>query len=195
VPTAPETWTEVAAAKAHLNLTDTTDDVELLQFVLRAERAIVNRVGHVKLLDDPITEYRRGGTDLIRVNAVPIGVVTAVTVNGATVAEADRDTGAAGWYVDDEDEGGIRAGVIRHTSTFPTGWVKVQVRPGRNPIPEDLEIATLELLRHLWKTQRGNSGRPGVRGESPDGDGTPSGFMLPARVRELIQPYRLPAAG
>lgn len=195
MPTAPDTWTEVAAAKAHLNLTDTTDDIELLTFVLRAERAIVNRVGHVKLLEDPVAEYRRGGTDHVRVNAVPVGVVTAITVHGSPVAAADRDTGAPGWYLDTEDEGDMRAGIIRHTDRFPDGWVKVLVRPGRDPIPEDIEVATLELLRHLWKTQRGATGRPGIRGESPDGDAQPAGFMLPRRVLELIQPYRLPVAG
>lgn len=196
MPTGPDTWTGVDAAKTHLNLTGTVDDVEVLEFVLRAERAIFARVGHVKLLENPVVEYRHGGRDTIRVNACPIGVIDSITVHGAVVPAANRDTGSGGWYVDDEDEADQRAGIIRHTSTFPTGWVKASVRPGRDPIPEDLEAATLELLRHLWKTQRGTAGRPGIRGESSDADSaTPSGFMLPRRVAELIQPYKLPAAG
>ena len=59
------------------------------------------------------------------------------------------------------------------------------------PTPPDLALATKELVRHLWLTQRGAS--PGNAGALPDlGDpvvGT--SYSWPWRVEQLIAPYLL----
>lgn len=195
----PESWTEVGAAKAHLNLAAATDDAELLTFIQRAETALVQRVGHVKMPEDPVVEYCDGGHVGIQVDALPIGTVVAISALGTPIPAADLDTGARGWYLATR-EGERRAGIIRHTDRFPHGFIKVEFLPGRDPIPEDIKLATLELIRHLWKTQRGNiGGRPGLMGDAVDqpdiGPRGGAGFSFPRRVTELIAPYLLPVAG
>lgn len=199
----PESWTDITAVKAHLNITGATNDAELVEFIRRAEVALVQRIGHVKVPDVAIVEYADGGGTAVHLDEVPIASVEAITVYGVTVPAADLDTGARGWYLA-SGEAGRRAGLIQHTDRFPTGFVKVLFKPGRVPIPEDLELATLELIRHLWKTQRGNlGGRPGLMGEAVDqpdmgprgGAVGQSGFSFPRRVTEMIAPYTLPVIG
>ncbi len=196
--TTPEPWLELGVAKSHLNLgSSSTDDEELGKFLRRTERALVRRVGHVAL-SDPITKqfHRRGGRyTTLRVDDLPIAVVTEVHAGGGIVPAADL--GATGWYFEDDTD--RRVGILRHTSSFGSGAASVTYRAGHVEIPEDLELASLELLRHLWKTQRGGlSTRPGLRGERTDAgdeEQTPKGFSWPKRVLELIEPFVLPAAG
>lgn len=200
---APDSWLELDAAKDHLNIpsADTNADDELTVFLRRAEQAIVGKVGHVKLRTVAVDVYRDGGRPTLVVPYVPIGQVVSVTVTGAAVPAANFDTDAHGWYLEDDvDE---KCGILRHTSRFPRGKVKVTYKPGRDPIPEDIVGASYELLRHLWKTQRGElTNRPGLRGESLDdqagprgGDRTPMGFTFPNRVEQLLHRYVVPAAG
>lgn len=201
-------WLSLDAAKVHLGipLGNDRDDAELEAFIERVVDALQPRIGVVEQPTEPIVRYAHGGADRIRIegsDALPIGQVVSVTVNGATVSAADRDTGAPGWYLGDGD--GVRlAGVINHTGRFPAGFVKVTLRPGRDPVPHDITLGGLELLRHLWKTQRGvGNSRPGLFGEQLDppdagprgGDRPLIGFTFPKRVMELIGPYRLPEAG
>lgn len=198
----PDSWLELEAAKEHLNITSATTDDELTLFLRRTERAIVGKVGHVKLRAAAIDVFLEGGRPTIVVPTVPIGQVVSITVTGAAVPAADFNTDAHGWFIEDDvDE---KVGIIRHTSRFPRGRVKVTYKPGRNPIPEDIELASLELLRHLWKTQRGTlANRPGLRGEPLDeattgprgGDATPRGFTFPNRVEQLLRPYGVLAVG
>lgn len=204
IPT-PDSWLALPEAKEHLNIPEsvTTNDDELTVFLRRTERAMFNRVGHVKLRAIPISEYRSGGRSSVKVHTCPIGVVTEISVQGTVVPAADLDGPGAGWYLEDDvDE---KVGIIRHTDRFPRGFVKVTYQPGRDPIPEDLELASVELLRHLWKTQRGAvTSRPGLRGEQQvdppqagprGGERTSSGFTFPNRVMELIGPYIVPGVG
>lgn len=201
------TWLSLDAAKEHLGipLNDDRDNKELETFIADVVDALQPRIGVVELTTDPIVRYGRGGQDRTRIegsDALPIGEIVSISVNGATVPEANRDTGAPGWYLEDGDAV-RRAGVIHHTGTFPTGFVKVTLRPGRDPVPHDITLGGLELLRHLWKTQRGvGNSRPGLYGEQLDppaagpngGDRPLIGFTFPNRVMELIGPHRLPEA-
>lgn len=197
----PEPWLTLQEAKDHLNIPagNTGEDAELTLFLRRTEGALTDRVGHVKQHTETVTSYRPGGRATVRLEAdLPVGLIVAVSVGGTPVPAADLDTGAAGWYVGDAVDD--KVGILRHTSRFPSGFVKVEHQPGRDPIPANLMLASLELLRHLWKTQRGNLGnRPGLRGEALDPTQTtekaPIGFSFPNRVEELIAPYLIPAAG
>jgi hypothetical protein len=108
--------------------------------------------------------------------------VTEVSENGAVVDPAGYSLSAGG-------------GVLTRTSGYSrSAWVdgfgnvSVTYTAGRTYIPADLRQAVLELVRHLWTTQRGQQGR------SRSGDDyTPGqGFSLPNRVIELLAPYELP---
>jgi hypothetical protein len=181
-------WVDPQEAATHLNKPYDADG-ELAEFVLRAEQAIADRVGHVARTVEPVTAHVQGGRSVLRLDDRPVfgDAVVSVTVGGVAVPEADLDSGTAGWYISNP-----RTGLVRHTTTFPSGWVSVAYRPGWPEPPESLKQAALELVRHMWQTQRGSvGGRPGVRGsEGLDPIMLPgSAHTLPYRVEQLIAPY------
>jgi len=184
-------WIALDEAKNHLNipLSSTADDDEVADFLARTEDAARSKLGWVAVPVNPLVEYHDGGRCSIRLEERPIFEIVSVTVAGVTEPEADLDQAAAfGWRL---TKIGKRAGLLEHTAAFPSGWVKVTYKPGRDPIHEDIYGGALELLRHLWETQRGNSsapGRPGVLGDESAAEplrrmGT--SYSLPKRVLEL----------
>lgn len=188
----PDSWIDVEQAKRHLNKSTLDQDGlnELEDFIRRAEQAVISRVGHVKQLAAPIEEHHRhDGGRYLRLERRPVFEVEEISAGGTELSPADLDEAApSGWYIDDQ-----RGALLRHTDRFPTGFLKVTYRPGwpAEEIPADLEQATLELLRHMWKTQRGSvGGRPSPRGDSPD-QVAPAGmgYALPNRVEQLLHPY------
>ena len=62
------------------------------------------------------------------------------------------------------------------TLVYTAGWVEM---------PAPIRTAVLELVRHLWRPQRGTSARPVDDSPAP-------GYLIPNRVRELLDPYALP---
>lgn len=183
-------WLTLAQAKKHLNMgaASGADDAELEDFIKRSESTVSELVGVVKQPASAVVEYHAGGGRAVILKKRPVFTVASVSVLGTTVAAADRDNGTAGWYVENE-----RGGLILHTSCFPSGFVKVTYTPGWVTIPASIELAALELLRHLWKTQRGAvQGRPGVRGEPTDPQqqaNAGAGYLLPNRVQQLLRPF------
>lgn len=136
-------------AKAHLNITSTTHDAELPLFIAAAEAAVAKRVGPLEPTE--VTERVRGGCAALSLSTLPVLEVTEVTdAGGGTVDVADL-------YVSDglvvrEDGGG-----------FASRWYDVTYSAGRavDALPADLLQAVKELLRHLWRTQRGAVSGPG----------------------------------
>ena len=61
------------------------------------------------------------------------------------------------------------------TVTYTAGWAT---------IPAGMRLAVLEMVRHLWRPQRGSTAR------GPEDNGP--GYLVPNRVRELIEPHLLP---
>lgn len=68
--------------------------------------------------------------------------------------------------------------------------VTITYTTGSTIVPQNVRLATRELVRHWWQ-----QGRQGVRSgptEAPGGPGyTPSGFAVPKRVIELCGPKKL----
>jgi hypothetical protein len=58
---------------------------------------------------------------------------------------------------------------------------------GRAPgtVPEDLQLAVKEMVRHLWRSQRGGGIRPG---SAADPNAAAPGYLIPNAVAELIAP-------
>ena len=71
--------------------------------------------------------------------------------------------------------------------------VKVTYKTGTSEVPPNIQLATRELVRHLWQIgQQVLSGEPVHYGERPMGT-TPSGFAVPKRVIELCASnFRMP---
>ena len=182
----------LAEAKAHLNITTTTQDVELATFMDAAEAVIAKRCGPLT----PVTTTCRvrGGGSLV------LPVVPAVSLTSVS---------PAGWldsvdvYFDTyEDDYGDplpvtdlylngAAGVVTHNlgGTFGAASYDVVYESGRASIPEDLLLAVKELVRHLWSTsQRGGSRRPGSEAMAVN----PATYLLPYQVQSLIEPHTQP---
>lgn len=180
-------WLDLAEVKRHLNKTSTTDDAEIQQKMAAAEAMIKELVGWVEPPAAPLAEYYRGGRSGLVLNESPVVSVALITVHGVAVPQANLDTGADGWYSEGLDLG---AGIVRHTSWFPRGSVKVTYTPGRDPIPANFVLAGHELVKHLWQTTQHGSpvqNRPLALGNNENAGFLPHmGFALPNRVRELL---------
>ena len=101
--------------------------------------------------------------------------VTSVSENGVALP-------ATAYSLDDE------AGVLTRANGYVAyDWVAgfenidVTYVAGRSSIPAGLVHAVLELVRHLWTTQRGSVRRRGTDDYQPG-----AGFSLPYRVREML---------
>lgn len=74
-------------------------------------------------------------------------------------------------------------GVVTNSSCALGTWTLVYTA-GYSTLPAPIRTAVLELVRHLWRPQLGTAARP-------SDDGAP-GYLIPNRVRELLDPYALP---
>lgn len=191
--TAPTTIVSLADVKAHLNKTDNTDDTELQYFLEAATPIIENIAGPV--LPQTKTEYFSGGVSQINVNWLPILSVTSIvetygqtnyTLTEITLGSSNTAFG----FTVDYTTGRIIRRAYNAEALFPVGANNVQVvyQAGRATVPANVRLATLMLIQHLWSTSQLNrqGGRPMLGGE--DGFAIGSGFAVPNRVRELLQP-------
>lgn len=188
-------------ARAELNFTSTTDDDELQGYIYTASALLLNhpayRVGDVCQVNSYTEWHDSGDVVILRHYPVDVDSVTVSEYSGTTAQplayeplDGDSFTGY-GWLADD---GTGANGILRRGTSGQRfcGRVKVTYTAGAAVVPHDVRLACLELVRHLWDTQRGNSaGRPvpGFDNEVPTGP-EPSFFLLPNRVTEALVAYR-----
>lgn len=155
---------------------NTANDSDLERYVEAATPVIENITG--PLLVRSVTYKFDGG---FRAVVLPdrFTSVTAVVESGVTVTD----------YVAEPDAGIIAAGTATSPREFEAGHqnVVVTVSVGAATVPAHVKLATRELVRHWW--QQGRQGnRPGFGNDVPIEGGTPMGFAVPKRVRELLEP-------
>lgn len=170
----------LSQVKSHLNIAESSvvDDDELRAFILAAAGLVEGVVG--PLSRRPVTaEVHHGGRSTVLLSQAPVVEVTGCRENGVTL-----DSGS--YYLDGE------SGVLTRTSGFSAyTWtegfnnISVDYVAGRTSIPADLAHAVLELVRHLWTTQRGSIRRSGTDDYVPG-----AGFSMPNRVREMLNRYQ-----
>jgi hypothetical protein len=180
----------VAEVKAHMNKTSDADDAELAGFVSAACQMVVDRIGSVSPTAATQTAWgRHHHSHSIVLDLHPVVDVTAVTVDGVAVPEADPAAGTDGWVLD------AGPGVLTHTRHWPWGRIEVTYRAGRTPLPGNIRMAGLELAAHLWQSSQLNSsgGRPSLSGTDELALRN-VGFALPYRVRELLGLGKLPTS-
>ena len=153
-------------AKTHLNITVSTYDTELQDFIDAAETAIGKKVGP---LTATVTTVKVWGGGPLLLPTTPVISLTSIT--GSSGAAWDL----TGLLVTAE---GVVSGV-----TFPTDLFTVVYSAGRPAVPSDLLMAVKEQVRHMWMTQRGGSKRPGSE------ESVPVPYMFPDRVTALMVPY------
>lgn len=169
-----------ADVKPHLNISagTLTHDAELQTFLDAAEGAIAEKCGPLSSV--AVTERVSGGGTGLVVRRTPIVSLTSVTPVGGTA------------YTVGDFSTDLSAGVIEWTSGayFTSGRYDVVYQAGRSALPDDLRLGVLELVRHLWESQRGPSRRPGSGASSETANTIPgAAHMMPFRVVELISPH------
>lgn len=158
-------------AKKYLGIPDNvvTHDEELQAFIDAAEAALERRVG--PLQPKSRTDRVRGGSALSLLAMPAISLTSVTDVNGGSLSVDDLYLNGA-------------AGVVTNVygSSFPAREYDVTYSAGRASCPPDLMMALKELVRHLWRTQRGPGG-------TADQNAPGAAFMMPNRVLELIGPH------
>lgn len=164
-------------AKAHLNITATTSDTELETFIDRAEAAVVARCG--PLAPVAVTSRVRGESNILALPTTPVISLTSITpLNASALTVTD--------YL--VSEGGNVEHVIG--AWFLARWYTVTYQAGRTTLAEDLRLGILELIRHMWDTQRGGLSRPGSPMSTAMSNTMPgAAYLFPFRVEQLLAPH------
>jgi len=179
--------------KAHLNIptTDTTLDEELRRFIDAATDLAETYVGQVLGRRTFTSELYDGGTEFIRIRNPKAISVTSVYENDALVSASNYVLDYTGQRLYRIGSGTLYAtnsygywvqGMNNISITYVAGYV--------NP-PMAARQGVLEIIRHLWQTQRGSMS---VMGRSLGGDElytTPT-YSLPRRAMELLDPTSFP---
>lgn len=185
----------VSQAKEFLNITNTASDSELQFFVTAASEMWANRGGPVG--SQSFDEWYDGGEPMVVVRSTPIISVSSVTVSlGAfTYTLQEHATGTSGYawaYTVDKRTGTFIRRSAGVAIPFESGYrnVHIQYTSGYGTVPNDVQLAVLLLIKHMWTTQRGIGRRPGMGGESDDVRS--ASFVWPNKVEEILANYKIP---
>lgn len=175
----------LAEARQHLGFpaAKTADDDQLADFLQTACQVCEDYTG-MAWRRQSLTATFDGGQRTLQLR-VPVLSVTSVTENGTTLA------GTA--YVLDASQGWLHRapGGARWSSTAPQNIVVAYVAgPVDGIVPATIRQGSLEMVRHLWESQRG---RAVPAGRGPDSEfPTGTSYSIPNRVRELWEAAMLP---
>lgn len=164
----------LAEAKTHLNITRSDYDDEILAMIGAAEAAIAKRVGPLEPTDVTATVTGLGALTL---PVYPVLSLTTITDAGGTSIPL------LGVNVD------LAAGVVTGSSGAGLGssTYTITYSAGRESCSGDLRMAVMELVRHMWQTQRGPALYPGMTDTPSPAPG--AAYLMPYRVQELIAPH------
>ena len=179
--------------KNHLNipLTDTTLDDELRSFIDAGSDLAESYVGQILGRRTFTSELYDGGQEFIRIRNPKAMTISSVYENDALVSSSNYVldyTGqrlyriGSGTLYATNSYGYWTAGMNNISITYVAGYV--------NP-PMAAKQGVLEIIRHLWQTQRGAIN---VMSRTQSGDelyNTPT-YSLPRRAMELLDPTSFP---
>lgn len=166
----------LAEAKRHLNITSTSSDEELRRMIEVAAVVGEHYTGRV-FGRRVVTERMSGGFAQIVLSKVPVISVTSVTENGATMPASS--------YLLTSGTGGV---LTRLSSNIFHQWkpgaynIEVSYVAGYAQQPAPDRQGCLELLRHMWETQRGSIA---MLPRDVDEWNPAQSFSVPRRVQEL----------
>ena len=162
----------LADVKTQLNITSNADDAELQSFLDAAQAMVEARVG--TFAPTEVTETVRSRGALVLLTRLPVQSVTSLVATApSTTTYATADLAWTGAGVVRLANGGSLAG--EWVATYDAGLAEV---------PANVRLATLIIVQHLWKTQRGGARRPGMDEDALTVVG--AGYALPNRAAELL---------
>lgn len=186
-PTDPRFIINLDDAKAALQMstTDPAQNDDLRLYIAAATPVIEDIVGTV--VAKTVIQKFAGGRSLLPLWEIPTAI-TSVVENGVTITD----------YTLDDTAGIIYAGTQTTARNFTAGhnMVVVTYTAGNgNVIPQNVRLATRELIRHWWQI-----GKQGLRAAPVNTTAhmdvwTPSGFAVPRRVMELCKPSQRSLGG
>lgn len=182
----------LADAKAQLLIpTSATDRDDQIRTMLATATSIAERYCNAAFRRQTITKTFNGGACTVALTA-PVLSVTSVTVDDATLAATDYQLDAVAgllWRGTSYDGQVWSPGAGNVSVTWVAGYA--------NP-PLPVVQGVLELLSHLWESRQGTVPRFGPGGSIDPADSSSSGtltFLVPYRVREMLDPYVRPGIG
>jgi hypothetical protein len=181
-------------ALSHLNIpAASADEDEIRRFIDAAQDLAENYVGAV-LGRRTIVETYDGQTDVLRLRSPRAISITTVVESGVTLDSSQ-------YKLDDTGQRLYRltTSTISASSSFGAYgfWasgvnaVTVTYIAGYTVTPPAVQQGVLEILRHLWQTQRGAATVMNRMGSGDDFYTTPT-YSLPRRAMELLDPASLP---
>ncbi|QXE36975.1 phage gp6-like head-tail connector protein [Streptomyces sp. GMY02] len=177
----------LADAKAQLDIVTDGHDTELAAYVDGVTSAIEAHVGPVE--NRSVTETHdlpaSGARVLVlrQTPAVSLTSVVPVLTGGVVYDVAGLDL--------DPSTGEVR--LLNGRRLY--GPLRFVYTAGRGTVPATINLAARIMLQHLWQTQYGAARGAG---RADDFDATQPipgwGYAIPARVLELLEPFKLPPA-
>ena len=158
---------DLAEARAYLRIQGASADTDIEQFIGFAEAAVAARVGPLESIART-DRIRGGGSRTLVLPGLPVVSVTTVTGSSGTVVTPD-------WV-------SLPSGVVY--GSFPDDYYDVVYVSGRATVPDDLRMALLAVLEHMWATQRGPAQQRGA-------DMQPQGaaYLWTYRIEQLLAPH------
>lgn len=172
----------LADAKAHLNITGTSNDDELREYLEAITGIVEEYVGPI--VRRTYTRRVMGGRSRIALPHRQVAAVTAVTLvwDGSSLDLTDLtiDTPSgiigrkAGWY-------------LPYGASLTSFWeLDVTYKVGRSYVQPNWTLAAKIILKHNWETQLGNL--PSIQGEDLVDPRLGTGYVVPFRAVALLQP-------
>ena len=180
-------------AKAYLNIpaTDTTNDLELRNFIDAATDLAETYVGQVLGRRTFTNELYDGGTEFIRIRNPRAISITSVTENGAAVSSNAYVLDYTGQRLYRIGSGTLYATNSYGYWTQGMNNVSITYVAGYANPPASAKQGVLVIIKHLWESQRGAIN---VMSRMQSGDelyNTPT-YSLPRRAMELLDPTSFP---
>lgn len=167
----------LADAKAHLRVTNTSQDEQVRVMLVAATRVVEKWTGRTWVRESA-TETYDGGRSAVVLRRSPVRAVTTVTESGNALTASD-------WFLR-----GDAPILVRGTQTGVSTWaqgtqnIAVTYVAGPQDVPPQVREAVKRVTAALWTSQRGG-------GDLPDGVdlGLPTSFVT-SEVRALLEPLR-----
>ena len=177
--------------KDHLNITTTNQDEEIRRFIDAAQDLAESYVGCVLGRQTFTSEKYDGNTDIIRLRNPRAISITSVYENGNLLSSSAYVLDPTGQRISRVTEGSISG--PNYFGIWAPGAQNILISyvAGFTVPPPAAKQGVLEIVRHLWQTQRGSTS---VMGRTQSGDdyySTPT-YSLPRRAMELLDPVSLP---
>jgi hypothetical protein len=169
----------LAKVKSRLNISRTSDDDVLQELILTSADITESAEGTNRVWRRTVVtnEVHDGGQAFIVPFKRPILSVTSLVVDGVSQTLADLDIES--WRISNPT---ASIGNSYRRSTALLSYVA-----GAPTIPEDIQTANVELVRHLYAPRRGGSNLP--RQEEPDFTES-AGYLIPNRVAMIFRAHQ-----